>query len=198
MRLGLVLSAFSQIATCLAWSFTGHELIATIATDLLTSTAASQVHDILDGRPLSSIASWADTIKWQQRYKFTSQLHYINFADDRPPEACHFQWKSPGGQEVIAAIHNYTEILKHAEDGSWQQSEALRFLVHYTEDMHQPLHCKFKSQARQTALLTDSNSVWQGPRRERRLCPLRWLQDESSQGLGRSWTHETYEACQHR
>lgn len=125
---------------CRAWSFTGHELIATVASDLLTPLATDRVSAILDGRPLSSIAAWADTIKWQARYKFTSELHYINFEHDDPPARCEFRWHRPGGQEVVSAIHNYTGILRRAEEGTWRQSEALRFLVHFMEDLHQPLH----------------------------------------------------------
>lgn len=44
-----------------AWSFTGHELIAELASNLLTTRAADRVNDILGGRSLASIAPWADS-----------------------------------------------------------------------------------------------------------------------------------------
>lgn len=124
-----------------AFGIIGHQLIADLASNFLTANASSQIESILDGRPLSSIAAWADSIKWMPQYRFTSKLHYINFEDDNPPAQCRFHWQAPGSQEVIAAIHNYTDLLMHAEEGSWSQSESLRFLTHYLEDSHQPLHC---------------------------------------------------------
>lgn len=130
------------VALADAWSFIGHEVIAAIASDYLTANASSQIATILGDTSLSAIAPWADTIKWQARYRFTSRLHYINFAHDEPPRSCSFQWHAPGDQELIAAIHNYTTILRDAEPGTWRESEALRFLVHFMEDLHQPLHCK--------------------------------------------------------
>lgn len=112
------------ISYCVAWSFTGHELIAELSEDFLTQRTTQKVHDILDGRSLSSIAAWADTIKWMSQYKYTSSLHYINLPSNRlPPDstACRFQWSEPGGQELISAIHNFTSILLDAKDYTWKQ-----------------------------------------------------------------------------
>jgi hypothetical protein len=133
---------FSSVSS---WSWTGHELIADVAQDFLTPNASAKISEMLAGRPLKSIAAWADTIHWLPRYQFSSRLHYINFEGDAPPESCSFVWHAPGGQEVIAAIHNYTRRLIAAEDGSWTQQESLRFLVHFLEDTHQPLHRKASS-----------------------------------------------------
>lgn len=127
-----------------AWGYAGHQLIASTASNFLSTDAKSQIDSILLGQSLSSIAAWADSIKWQARYKFTSELHYINSPDDDPPRTCQMNWVAPGEQEVIAAIYNYTNILLEAADHSWEQSEALRFLVHFISDAHQPLHCKHK------------------------------------------------------
>lgn len=124
-------------------------MIAAIASKHLTETANLGVSEILGDLSLSDIAPWADSIKWQAQYRFTSRLHYINSADDeedRPPDRCASRvfrkWQKPGGQELVAAIYNYTSILRHADDGTWRANEALRFLVHFIEDLHQPLHCK--------------------------------------------------------
>lgn len=137
-----VLSAclLGYLGTACAWSFAGHELIAHVASDLLSADARHRIHSILGGSHLSTIATWADSITWLPQYKYSSVLHYYNAPHDDPPHDCGLRWTQPGGQDVIAAIHNYTSILKTAEDGSWAQSEALRFLVHFLQDMHQPLH----------------------------------------------------------
>ncbi|ORY86405.1 S1/P1 nuclease [Protomyces lactucae-debilis] len=137
ISLSLLLSAPALVY---GWSWTGHELIADIAQDFLTPNASAKISEMLGGRPLSSIAAWADTIHWMPRYQFSGRLHYFDYEGVNPPESCRFEWHAPGGQEVIAAVHNYTARLIDAEDGTWTQQESLRFLVHFIEDTHQPLH----------------------------------------------------------
>ena len=138
--LQFVLLSVYLMLHAVAFGIVGHRLVADIASDLISPHTAHHVHRILNGRPLSSIAGWADSIKHYPRYKFTSELHYINFPEDHPPSSCQFAWEAPGKQEVIAAIHNYTRRLTESELDSWKESESLRFITHFVGDMHQPLH----------------------------------------------------------
>ena len=55
------IAVLTLITACQAWSFTGHELIAELASTLLTERATDRVDDILGDRSLSSIAPWADS-----------------------------------------------------------------------------------------------------------------------------------------
>ncbi|BFZ57502.1 hypothetical protein PYCC9005_004554 [Savitreella phatthalungensis] len=140
-----------------AWSFLAHELIAQVAEPLLTERAAAEVKDILGGtQRLQDIAAWADIVKGQPQYRYTSALHYINFKGDEPPEHCAFDYSPPNlaawpewvhekeHVNVLDAVANFTLQLVHADRGSWRRSEALRLLVHFVEDLHQPLHLSGK------------------------------------------------------
>ncbi|RHZ78283.1 hypothetical protein Glove_166g255 [Diversispora epigaea] len=59
---------------------------------------------------LSFIAAWADQIKRNPKYKFTSPLHYVSPPNDFPPETCSFSY-TPDEPDVINAINNYTHQL---------------------------------------------------------------------------------------
>ena len=47
----------------------------------------------------------------------------------------------PKGDCVIAKIEDFRKVLADAAAAPEHRNEALRFLVHFVGDMHQPLHC---------------------------------------------------------
>ncbi|CAG8502039.1 4954_t:CDS:10, partial [Acaulospora morrowiae] len=120
-----------------------HEITAAIAQRFLTPEARKHVVGLLPNEAkgnLTYIASWADRIKHLPAYKFTSPFHYVSPSDDFPPEHCSFNYK-PRGKNIINAINNYTHRLDPKSDlAYWPRAEALRFLVHFIGDLHQPLH----------------------------------------------------------
>lgn len=148
-----------------AWGFTGHEITAQIAQSLLTPTAFEAVRDLLPSYyngSLSRIASWADVIKRRPEYRFSGHLHYVNPADD-PPSFCRYidgQEDCPNDECVVGAIRNYTQRLDPSSElDKTQRSEALRFLVHFIGDLHQPLHATGKLKGGNGA-----KAVWDGKR----------------------------------
>jgi len=73
-------------------------------------------------------------------------LHFIN----TPAWDCHYHRDRDCFSEqmepmmcVDAAVQNYTGRLNDTSIGTDQQAEALKFLVHFIGDIHQPLHCGF-------------------------------------------------------
>lgn len=91
---------------------------------------------------LTRIASWADEIKRRPEYRFTSSLHYVNPKDDEP-HMCRFDYQMdcPEGRCIVGAIFNYSKRADPSTGLSHDaQVEALKFLVHYVGDIHQPLH----------------------------------------------------------
>ena len=71
-------------------------------------------------------------------------MHYVNPLNDKPPNNCstaYVQTKI----NLLSAIHNYTNRLDPKNDlDFWPRAEALRFLVHFIGDLHQPLHGKYE------------------------------------------------------
>lgn len=136
----------------------GHALIASIAQDLLSQKAWYEVNERLplSGKGnLASIASWADQVKRSDpKYEFSRTLHFYDMPNSDPPEHCnrlgpdnracaqHPTWANSRTErfDVSCAIRNYTYRLSHFGANTEEAQEALRFLVHFVGDSHQPLH----------------------------------------------------------
>jgi len=127
----------------------GHEIVATIAQMYLHPTVLPTLCEILD-LPLSkchiaSVATWADQHRFRMRW--SAPLHYIGSLDDFPSKTCAFPgphlWAGSQGINVLDAIQNTTKLLQdwvNEDVSDTVASEALKFLIHFVGDMHQPLH----------------------------------------------------------
>ncbi|KAG8979319.1 hypothetical protein FRB93_010138 [Tulasnella sp. JGI-2019a] len=132
------------VSSVAAWGAAGHEIVATIAQILLTDHTRDQLCLILPPWSkchLAPVAPWADQIKRFPEWRsWTSAMHYVNPIGDWPSKHCEFGesgWHAPD-RNLLVAITNYTRIV--AESSGQDQDYALRFLVHYVGDIHQPLH----------------------------------------------------------
>lgn len=130
-------------AHALAWSNQGHRLVGELAQRRLTPAANAQVAALLAGEPepsLAGVASWADTLRKSspESYKKTERWHYINF----PAGTCAYrpQRDCPDGNCVVGQIERQRAILGDRTQPLQARREALKFLVHFVGDVHQPLH----------------------------------------------------------
>ena len=123
----------------------GHQLIASVAQQLLTSKTHSALSLIVKPSKLdlANLAPWADRIKHTHAYYWSGTLHYINPIQDFPPGTCSADFSDVRTPErtLLTAIANYTERLADDSLDRWPREEALRFLVHFIGDSEQPLHC---------------------------------------------------------
>ena len=138
-------------APALAWSRQGHQLVGELAEKDLTPAARREVLALLAGEPdptLAGIATWADEIRAESRTgehalgKLSSHWHYINFprgagCDYAPARDC------PDGDCVVAAINAQRAILADRSKPLAERRDALKFLVHFVGDVHQPLHAGY-------------------------------------------------------
>ena len=135
------------------WGYDGHSLIAAIAQTLLTDDASTFVRKHLPADihgNMSKVASWADTIVYPDtdpdywNWQWSKELHYVNIED----WSCAYNQQKDcdwtGGQRCVdGAIQNYTERLADSKEDRIQRQEALKFLIHFIGDVHQPLHGGF-------------------------------------------------------
>jgi nuclease S1 len=118
------------------WYDLGHRIVARIAEQRLTPEAQAAVRHLLGGQSLADASVWADNIR-QYRHD-ADALHYVNI----PLSATAYDAARdcPHGRCVIAAIASDTKILADSAASPAARAEALRFLVHFVGDLHQPLH----------------------------------------------------------
>lgn len=118
-----------------AWGGTGHRAASMLAEERLTPRALAAVHELLGpGISLADASTVADSLKWAIRG--TRAWHYVNVPitessyDPRfcKPEGC-----------VVSKIREFEKMLKDPNATRVEKQEALGFLVHFVEDLHQPL-----------------------------------------------------------
>ncbi len=124
-----------------AWGDSGHAAIAAQAERQLSATARTAIAWLLIDEPnpsLAAVASWADRIRGEDGWRWTAPLHYVNF--DEPGCSLDLRRNCPEGRCVIGAIERYADDLANRSLSRRQRAEALKFLVHFIGDIHQPLH----------------------------------------------------------
>lgn len=158
-----------------AWSANGHRMVAELAEQRLTPKALANARALLatsgDSR-LSDVATWADELRKdpQQRElgRSTAKKHYINYADSQ----CRYDAKRDcrDGQCVIAAIDEYAAILGDRKRLKSERAQALRFVVHFVGDAHQPLHAGYRKdaggnsyQVQYNGKGTNLHAIWDNP-----------------------------------
>lgn len=146
MRLLLSLCLLAFCTPSFAWGELGHRLVAELAERQLSETARAQIADLLRDEPdtrLAAIATWADEIREQRARRATAPLHYVNIRD----AACHYmpERDCADGKCVVGGIELYTRELADLELPRARRAEALKFLVHFAGDVHQPLHTNHRA-----------------------------------------------------
>ncbi len=118
------------------WGKTGHRVVAEVASQHLSSRAKRKIKKILNGNWMVLVATHADDIKSDPRFKEYSPWHYVNFDDDkRYGEVA----PNPRG-DLVTGIDHCIRVLKNPESSEEDQSFFLKLLIHLIGDVHQPLH----------------------------------------------------------
>jgi hypothetical protein len=149
----LAFAIVSLPAPARAWGCEGHQVVALLAEKHLTPHALAMAKKILADGPIdpslsryckegginamADASTWPDDIRGQRPE--TAPWHYVDiplgttrrevekFCD--PKEGC-----------VTRAIKDQLAILRSSETDPRKRADALRFLIHFVGDLHQPLH----------------------------------------------------------
>jgi hypothetical protein len=94
----LTIVMFIDIPTSHAWGKEGHEIVANIAYNLLTSEAKEASYHILFPSddfnatgyisPLAAVANWADKARYTKEFSWTTPLHYVDVQDELIEGGC--------------------------------------------------------------------------------------------------------------
>jgi hypothetical protein len=123
-----------------AWGWEGHIIVGRIAEQHLTDKAKAGIIQLLGpDRKIedTSVATWPDNIRRDRPE--TGPWHYV----DIPFEASSYDASRDcqTGQCVVAQLEHFAAVLADTNATTVSRAEALRFVVHFVGDMHQPLHC---------------------------------------------------------
>ncbi|MEO8503017.1 MAG: S1/P1 nuclease [Acidobacteriota bacterium] len=119
-----------------AWGPIGHRTVAKVAENHLTAKTRREVAKLIGPQTLPEIAYWADEIRYLPERKISDTWHYISIDDT---ESITSTVRNPAG-DVLDAIERMEKTLRDPASSRDQRVEALKFLVHFVGDVHQPLH----------------------------------------------------------
>lgn len=127
------------------WGRDGHRIIGRLAEAELKPTAQAEVARLLAGEPepsLEGVATWADQIRDLPEGRGTGRWHWLNLPKESP---CSFveERDCKDGNCVVGAIRAQAALLADRSKPDAQRRNALKFLVHFVGDVHQPFHAGF-------------------------------------------------------
>jgi hypothetical protein len=141
VAVGSILTSLVFAAPALASGPEGHAIVADIAEAHLTPAAISQVMQLLaqEGHShLDEISSWADDVRTQRPE--TAPWHFV----DIPLEATGYDAGRDCKNDdcVVARIGSFEKVLADKSAMPNDRREALKWVVHFVGDVHQPLHAE--------------------------------------------------------
>jgi hypothetical protein len=129
---------------CWAWGREGHRLTALVAEQYLTPETKAQLLELLHSETLADVAPWADS--YRADHPETAKWHYVDipkaakFDRMRDCPASEKDPRSPWRDCVTDRILYFEGRLGDASLSPAERAVALRFLVHFIGDVHQPFH----------------------------------------------------------
>lgn len=131
-----------------AWGPKGHRIVGDIARARLTPVARKRVKQLLGNDDLAAIAVWADDIKGERPE--TYGWHFVDipqgargFSESRDcyrPDDKHAYTQQDHHNCVVDRITMFKQVLADRSAKRQERIEALKFLVHFVGDVHQPMH----------------------------------------------------------
>jgi hypothetical protein len=148
---------------CFAWGFKGHQAIAQIAEQHLTSTTKIALQPIQYKTTFEQLSIWPDTIR--RSTPLTTHWHYVTLSTQQWPA---LPLKNQG--QLYTALCQQMKILTDDQSIHWQdRHQALSWVIHLVGDAHQPLH------------------INQGQDQGGNRCTVRWLTRKKLINLHKVW-----------
>ena len=147
--LAVILCFLLLVDQGLCWGAGGHMIVAQIAYARLNSRAKAEVDKLIGLRiepaaitekslDFVNASHWPDDLRPDKAFANTLPLHFVNFPFT--PDHTKLPAELPEAENIITALNKYVDVLKSSSDDQ-QRAQALRFIIHFVGDIHQPLHC---------------------------------------------------------
>jgi hypothetical protein len=148
------ISALSFPGLALAWGYEGHEIVAAIARGYLTPQVRGRVDQMLAADPdtlgqpdMLDEATWADS--YRRSHPETGGWHFVDIELDHPdlktacfgfPASGPVASQGPAHDCIVDKLAEFTRELADPATPAPERLLALKFVLHFVGDIHQPLH----------------------------------------------------------
>jgi hypothetical protein len=164
MTKGVLTQAFKLVVICAALAVPraasafgplGHRIAGLLAEPALCPAARDEIAALGRGESLAELGLWADTIRGIREWQVSAPWHFMNVeaaADNDVPDAGEGDdalkaaaatirgFRSPPEGDVLSAIERFRAEVADRSLPTYERAVALKFLVHFVVDVHQPLH----------------------------------------------------------
>ena len=125
-----------------SWGALAHKASAKVAWHFLDFSTKEKVTELLNGGTISDAAVWADSARANPEWKFTIWYHFEKAPDNytyldnliRQDD----RTRKLGG--LLEALYVAEDLLKDQSASKVDKENALKFVIHFVGDIHQPLH----------------------------------------------------------
>ncbi len=136
------------------WGCDGHQAVAMIAEKHMNAHALEMANKLLQSEPIDPVLSrycsnqgldlMADSSTWADDLRSSrpeaGPWHYIDIPRDAPRSVIAESCPASTGCVTSAIAHQIDLLRSHGTDAR-TRADALRFIIHFVGDLHQPLHC---------------------------------------------------------
>lgn len=197
--------------TGFGWGQKGHDTVTAIAEKHVTDATKSAIDILLDGKSIVYYANWLDNASHTPEYAYSKTWHYKNIDADKTYE------NAPNIKEgnIVQAIYDQTAVLQNPDATKDEKALALKMVIHFLGDIHQPMHMGRQSDlggnrhyVKYFKSATNLHSVWDSrlPESAHKWSYSEWVDqiDRPTEaevitivkgGTPDTWGKETYEIC---
>lgn len=148
IALGVACLILCTPALSLGWGAGGHMMTASIAFSRLNPRARAKVNELLmieinpadvtkNSKDFINASHWADDLRPFPEFDPLKPLHFIDYPFSTDGTALPSGMPEP--DNIVKALEDNVRILKTSTDKN-AQAQALRLIIHFVGDIHQPLH----------------------------------------------------------
>ena len=126
----------SAVPSAAPWGALGHRIVAAIAERHLLPVTKMRIAELVGPYPLARFGEWADKYRASPEGGHTYSWHFVSIPDGAAytPTA----YAEPG--DILQALEYQEAILADTARPDEERAMALKFIVHFMGDLHQPLH----------------------------------------------------------
>lgn len=131
------------MAICLflaSWGYTGHRTIGLITENHLTPTAKTAIKELLGDTSIAEACTWADDARREPQFAATANWHFLNLPLGLNFEDFKKYVDTMKAENVYSELISKEKILTDQNATKQQKVHALKFLMHFVGDLHQPMH----------------------------------------------------------
>ncbi len=123
-----------------SWGYTGHRTIGMITENHLNAKAKIAIKNLLGDTSIAEACTWADDARREPNYKETANWHFLNLPLGLDFKGFKKYIDTLKDENVYSALIKAEKQLTDKNTSRDEKMHALKFLMHFVGDLHQPMH----------------------------------------------------------